>query len=135
MKITKLETWPVTMRLSQPYSIAYDDVDRAENLFVRIETNRRIDGYGCAAPDPLVTGEKPEEVLRSLRNVAAPAIAGSDDSVTLSARSTWGIRSNLAPQFLSADMVTCPSRQSASPDHPANPEMVSATGLSSTTVL
>jgi L-alanine-DL-glutamate epimerase-like enolase superfamily enzyme len=78
LKITRFEAWSVTMRLTQPYSIAYDSVDSAENLFVRIETKGRIVGYGCAAPDPHVTGEAPEDVLRSLRDVAGPAIVGSD---------------------------------------------------------
>ena len=78
MKITRVEAWPVTMRLSQPYSIAYDDVDRAENVFVLVETNGSVVGWGCAAPDPLVTGEAPEEVLRSLQDEAGPAIVNSD---------------------------------------------------------
>jgi len=78
MKITRFEAWPVTMRLSQPYSIAYDSVDTAANLFVRIETSGGIVGHGCAAPDPHVTGEEPEDVLQALQGVAAPAIMGSD---------------------------------------------------------
>jgi L-alanine-DL-glutamate epimerase-like enolase superfamily enzyme len=78
MKITRFEAWPVTMRLSQPYSIAYDSVDTAENLFVRIETNGGIVGHGCAAPDPHVTGEEPGDVLRALQNAAGPVIVKSD---------------------------------------------------------
>ncbi len=78
MKITKIEAWPVTMRLSQPYAVAYDSFDSAENIFVRIETNGPVVGYGCAAPDPHVTDEQPEQVLRSLKDVAGPAITGSD---------------------------------------------------------
>jgi L-alanine-DL-glutamate epimerase-like enolase superfamily enzyme len=78
MKITRLEAWPVTMRLAQPYSIAYDTVDRVTNVFLRIDTDDGLRGHGCAAPDPLVTGETPEAVLRSLKEVATPAITGSD---------------------------------------------------------
>jgi len=78
MKITKLEAWPVTMRLAEPYAVAYDSFDSAENIFVRIETNGPIVGHGCAAPDPHVTDEKPQQVLHSLRDVARPAIVGSD---------------------------------------------------------
>jgi L-alanine-DL-glutamate epimerase-like enolase superfamily enzyme len=78
MKITRFEAWPVEMRLSQPYTIAYDTLDRAVNLFVRIEAGGRLQGFGCAAPDPQVTGEEPKAVLRALREIAGPAIAGSD---------------------------------------------------------
>ena len=78
MKITRCEVWSVTMRLTQPYSIAYDDVDSAINVFLRVDTDRGISGFGCAAPDPHVTGEAPEEVLAALTAVAGPAIVGSD---------------------------------------------------------
>ena len=78
MKITRIEAWPVTMRLTQPYSIAYDSFDHAENVFLRIHTNSGVVGHGCAAPDPLVTGEAPEDVLSGLTDVAAPSISGSD---------------------------------------------------------
>ena len=78
MKITRIEAWPVTMRLTQPYSIAYDSVDQAHNVFLRIHTNAGVAGHGCAAPDPLVTGEAPEEVLRGMADIAGPAVKGSD---------------------------------------------------------
>jgi len=78
MKITRVEAWPVEMRLAEPYSIAYESVDRVTNLFVRVDTNRGTSGYGCAAPDPHVTGESSDDALRSLREIAGPAIVGSD---------------------------------------------------------
>jgi len=78
MKITRVEAWPVTMRLAEPYSIAYESVDRVTNLFVRVETNRGLSGHGCAAPDPHVTGEASDDTLISLQEIAAPAIVGSD---------------------------------------------------------
>jgi L-alanine-DL-glutamate epimerase-like enolase superfamily enzyme len=78
MKITRLEAWSVTMRLAQPYSIAYENVDHATNIFLRIETSGGVTGFGCAAPDPHVTGETPEDALRSLNEAAGPAILGSD---------------------------------------------------------
>jgi L-alanine-DL-glutamate epimerase-like enolase superfamily enzyme len=78
MKITKVEAWPVTMRLSEPYSIAYDDISTVTNVLVRVETNRGEPGYGCAAPDPLVTGEDHVDVLRKLNEAAGPRLLGSD---------------------------------------------------------
>jgi len=78
MKIANVEAWPVTMRLAEPYSIAYENVTTATNVFLRIETNRGVVGYGCAAPDPHVTGEDDAQVLHALKELAAPRITGSD---------------------------------------------------------
>ena len=78
MKITRVEAWLVTMRLAEPYAIAYDSITEASNVFVRIETSGGVCGYGCAAPDPYVTGEDTTAVLTALNETAGPAIKGSD---------------------------------------------------------
>jgi len=57
MKINGLDVWSITMRLTEPYTIAYESVDEATNIFIRIKTGGGIVGYGCAAPDSEVTGE------------------------------------------------------------------------------
>jgi len=78
MKITGIEAWPVEMKLSEPYTIAYESVDTAVNVFLRIETNEGIVGYGCAAPDLAITGETPATVLKAVDDVLRPGITGSD---------------------------------------------------------
>ncbi len=78
MKITRVEAWPVTMRLAQPYSIAYESVTHATNVFVRIDTSRGVAGYGCAAPDEQVTGEDTNTVLAALQDAADTELRGSD---------------------------------------------------------
>ncbi len=78
MKITKVETWSVTMPLSEPYTIAYETVESAVNVFIRIETNKGVIGYGCAAPDEPVTGETPESVTDIFKNTIIPYIEGRD---------------------------------------------------------
>ena len=78
MRITALEAWPVTMRLAVPYTIAYESVDSAINIFLRIETNQGITGFGCAAPDLQVTGESAEDVLRVFTDIIQPSLKGSD---------------------------------------------------------
>jgi L-alanine-DL-glutamate epimerase-like enolase superfamily enzyme len=78
MKITRTEAWPVTMRLAEPYTIAYETVEQVTNIFLRLETNGPITGFGCAAPDLEVTGETPMGVLGVFEDVVAPAIRGSD---------------------------------------------------------
>jgi L-alanine-DL-glutamate epimerase-like enolase superfamily enzyme len=78
MKITRLEIWPVEMRLAEPYTIAYERVDATTNIFLRLETNTGIVGYGCAAPDKQVTGETPATVVKICRDMIDPVLKQLD---------------------------------------------------------
>jgi L-alanine-DL-glutamate epimerase-like enolase superfamily enzyme len=78
MKITRLEIWPVAMGLAEPYTIAYERVDSTTNIFLRLETNTGIIGYGCAAPDKQVTGETPQTVINICNDVIKPTLNRSD---------------------------------------------------------
>ncbi len=77
MKILRMEAWPVTMPLAEPYTIAYQSVTTATNVFLRLVTDRSIVGVGCAAPDEDNTGETSDSVLEALRTVA-PILENSD---------------------------------------------------------
>ena len=66
------------MKLSEPYTIAYETVEKVTNVFLKIQTNTGITGYGCAAPDEQITGETAETVLRTLDEIVNPSIKGSD---------------------------------------------------------
>jgi len=39
LKIVKTEVWPVVMRLAEPYTIAYETIDTAPDIFIRIHTD------------------------------------------------------------------------------------------------
>jgi L-alanine-DL-glutamate epimerase-like enolase superfamily enzyme len=78
MIIKIVEVWRVDMGLSESYTIAYETVETATNLFLRIETNTGLLGFGCAAPDEAVTGEKPGDVLRTTQDIVGPMLKGSD---------------------------------------------------------
>ena len=78
MKIASIETWSHTMRLSSPYTIAYETVDTTTNVFVKIATTSGIVGFGCAAPDLEVTGETSESVLKVCNDVIEPLLKNSD---------------------------------------------------------
>lgn len=73
-----MKIWPVRMQLSEPYTIAYETVTSTTNLFLKIETDKNVCGYGCAAPDFEVTGETPESVTADFNSVIEPVIKGMD---------------------------------------------------------
>lgn len=78
MKLTRIEAWQVDMQLTEPYTIAYETVTSATNIFLRLETSMGITGYGCAAPDPEVTGETAGQTLGIVEPVLVPALKGAD---------------------------------------------------------
>lgn len=78
MRITAVDATAVPLVLEEPYTIAYETVERADNVFVRIETGRGVIGFGCAAPDIEVTGESAASVLSAVTDTVEPALRGSD---------------------------------------------------------
>jgi L-alanine-DL-glutamate epimerase-like enolase superfamily enzyme len=77
-RICRVEVWPVTMPLAEAYEIAYETVASTTNVFLRLETDKGLVGYGCAAPDLQVTGETAAEVLATLKGTAEVVLKGSD---------------------------------------------------------
>ena len=102
MRITRVEAKLVTMPLAEPYTIAYETVQAATNVFLRVETDTSITGFGCAAPDKPVTGETAETVLGAVSNVIEPALGGADP-----------LRSSLLLEDLKEDLATRPSARAA----------------------
>jgi L-alanine-DL-glutamate epimerase-like enolase superfamily enzyme len=78
MRITKVKAWPVFMKLREPYTIAYETIKETTNIFMRMETDRGVIGFGCAAPDLQITGETAESVLKAAEEIIAPSVKGSD---------------------------------------------------------
>jgi L-alanine-DL-glutamate epimerase-like enolase superfamily enzyme len=78
MKIRSVEAWTETFMLSDPYTIAYESVDRATNVFLSLGTDLGPKGFGCAAPDEAVTGETAESVLRAMEDIVEPIVLGMD---------------------------------------------------------
>ena len=78
MKIQGLECWPVTMRLQEPYTIAYEHVEETTNVFAHVDTDAGVSGFGCAAPDEAITGETPDSVLDTLSRANRDLLRGRD---------------------------------------------------------
>jgi L-alanine-DL-glutamate epimerase-like enolase superfamily enzyme len=78
MRITGVEAWLVAMRLARPYTASYDTVEATTNVFLRVLTDRRLVGYGCAAPDEHATGETTDAMLEKIHTIVAPLLKGAD---------------------------------------------------------
>jgi L-alanine-DL-glutamate epimerase-like enolase superfamily enzyme len=78
MRILKIDIRTVRMTLDEPYQIAYETVSGTSNVFIRVQSNEGVSGYGCAAPDESVTGETLETVLQALERTVIPALPGQD---------------------------------------------------------
>ena len=78
MKINAIDAWIVRMPLTEPYVIAYETVNNTANVFLQIQTTDGIVGFGCAAPDEMITRETPESVLNAVRYTAEPLLKGND---------------------------------------------------------
>ena len=63
MKIDSVEIFLIDLGLPEAYQISYSKFDKAENVLIRISSGN-LDGWGCAAPDPQVTGEYPEAIYK-----------------------------------------------------------------------
>lgn len=78
MRLRRLEAWVVEMTLAVPYQVAYTSYHAAANVFVRLVTDSKLVGLGCAGPSAHVTGEDAEGVRRALVEVAGPLLEGAD---------------------------------------------------------
>jgi len=77
MRITKVSTIPIDLELKEPFSIANETVETAMNVFIKMETDEGIIGWGCATPDS-VTGETEKSVVTSFKNSFKDLLVGSD---------------------------------------------------------
>lgn len=76
MKVTNIEWERLELELTEPYTIAYEQIGSATNFILKLHTDTGLIGYGCAAPDAVVTGESPAEVELALTEHIAPFLAG-----------------------------------------------------------
>ncbi len=78
MRIKKVISRRIQMEMAESYTIAYETVTRADNIFLCLETDTGLKGFGCSAPDLAVTRETGEETLKTVDKVIAPALYNRD---------------------------------------------------------
>lgn len=78
MRITRVYYERLDLKLSEPYTIAYETISETTNFILKLETDSSIVGYGCAAPDIVVTGETPEQVETAIRDTIIPNLKGKN---------------------------------------------------------
>ncbi len=75
-KIVRAEARPVELQLKKPFVIANERTEVADNIFIRLETETGIVGWGCSTPD-VVTSETKETVLSNFE-AAKRLVVGCD---------------------------------------------------------
>ncbi len=78
MEITRINVQKMNLSLKNPYQIAYEKINSVVNVFLEIETNVGLHGFGCAAPDLPVTGETPESVYDAADTIFRDTLLGSN---------------------------------------------------------
>jgi len=96
MKIVRAKAIPVGLELKEPFAIANETIEVADNVFIRLETETGLVGWGCSAPDT-VTSETKQTVLKSFE-VAKRLVIGCDPT-----------RINLVNYALDSDLQGNPS--------------------------
>jgi muconate cycloisomerase len=75
MKIKRVEPIAVSLPMKKPVVMAGVEIVRADNVFVRIEADNGLVGWGEAASAPTMTGETVESMMAAI-GYLAPALEG-----------------------------------------------------------
>lgn len=77
MKIISATITPIELPLKEPFAIANETVESAENTFIRLETDTGLTGWGCATPDT-VTQETNDTVIHAFNTTLKDILIGKD---------------------------------------------------------
>jgi L-alanine-DL-glutamate epimerase-like enolase superfamily enzyme len=78
LRIKQVEAIPVVLPLKKPVAMAGERVECAHNLFVRVEADNGLVGWGEAASAPLMTGDVLPGMIAAVNNHLAPLVIGQD---------------------------------------------------------
>ena len=77
MKIKSIEPIPVSLPMLKPVIMAGEEVQRADNVLVRVATDDGLVGWGEAASAPVMTGETLQSIAAAVRFLE-PALRGRE---------------------------------------------------------
>lgn len=95
MRIIDISTFRRDFKLRNPSIIAYESIETAPNVIVRIELENGLIGWGNAAPDEHVTDETAESVGQTINEVLRPFLLGKQ---ALQIEWLWPRLRRLAPK-------------------------------------
>jgi L-alanine-DL-glutamate epimerase-like enolase superfamily enzyme len=75
VKIKRIEPIAVSLPMKKPVVMAGEEVTRADNVLVRIESDNGVVGWGEAASAPTMTGETVESMMAAIRYLM-PVVEG-----------------------------------------------------------
>ncbi len=78
MKIKSIKSYKRDLILKKPYTIAYKTISKVENVFLEVELENGIIGYGAANPDLQVVGEGPDDTLINCQSNFFMSLIGKD---------------------------------------------------------
>lgn len=78
MKIKSIRAYLIDLGLTKPYTIAYEETSSVENVFLEIELENGLIGYGSAAASENVFGEKLEDTITNLQSDEVQKWVGRD---------------------------------------------------------
>ncbi|MDR2378932.1 MAG: dipeptide epimerase [Bifidobacteriaceae bacterium] len=76
MRVTRITAERVAIRLEKPFVVALGVIDAADTVFVKIDTDAGLTGYGEGVGIGFVTGETSETVLGAVK-AFEPAVVGA----------------------------------------------------------
>jgi L-Ala-D/L-Glu epimerase len=94
MRIVDLSVFRRDFKLSNPSIVAYEAIEVAPNVIVRIECDDGLVGWGNAAPDEHVTGETAASTEQTIKEIFQPILIGAD---ALRIEMLWARLRELAP--------------------------------------
>jgi len=71
VQIKSIEPIPVSLPMLKPVIMAGEEVRRADNVLVRVETDGGLSGWGEAASAPVMTGETLESIVAAVHFLAS----------------------------------------------------------------
>lgn len=74
MKITKIDVIRLDLDMKSGYTIAYESISKASNIILKISTSDGLTGWGCAAPDWVITHETADDVMAHVEKRVIPIL-------------------------------------------------------------